>query len=239
MTAISRIDIENATKLFGRVRALSKVSFSLQSGEVAAVMGGNGAGKSTLLGLIALSQKPTHGRILFNENPVEEASALRGRIGFLAHDPMLYPDLTAEENLLFFARLLGLPNPKQSAAQQIDEMALSEFLRDRPCRALSRGQLQRVSLARALLAAPDVLLLDEPAAGLDSKAVDRIEKAVTALAARGGMAVVVTHEPEVAASIATRAVMLRRGKVVEDTKAPSSADGFRELYFKSQEGSLS
>jgi heme exporter protein A len=237
MTSISKIDIEKVFKLFGPVRALAGVSLSIKSGEAAAIMGGNGAGKSTLLSLLSLSLKPTQGRILFNDQLIEDSSAWRGRIGFLAHDPMLYPDLSAEENLLFFAGLLGIPHPRQSVERRVEEMALGEFFSDRPCRVLSRGQLQRVSLSRALLADPDLLLLDEPAAGLDSKAVGRIEKAVVDLLAQGGMAVVVTHEPEVAASFATRAVMLRRGKIVEDTRAPSSADLWRSLYLKSQEGS--
>ena len=236
MGRIHKITVENATKLFGRVRALSGAALSLESGEAAAVMGGNGAGKSTLLSLLSLSAKPTRGKVLFNDQPPAEMEGVRGRIGLLAHDAMVYPDLTAKENLFFFAGILGVADKERAVQKQVEDLAVKDFFDDRPCRVLSRGQLQRVSLARALLAEPDLLLLDEPAAGLDSRAVSRIEKAVTDLRDRGGMAVVVTHEPEVAARIATRAIMLRRGKIVSDGPAPADVEGWRALYFSSQEG---
>ena len=236
---IRRIAVQGAVKLFGRVRALAGVSLSMTEGESVAVMGSNGAGKSTLLSLLSLSATPTRGKVLFNEKPPAEIEQVRGRIGLLAHDAMLYPDLTAEENLLFFAGLLGISDRPAAAAEQAEALALQDFYNDRPCRALSRGQLQRVSLARALLARPDVLLLDEPAAGLDSRAVSRIENAVIALCERGGMAAVVTHEPEVAARIAGRAVMMRRGRIAADCPSPGDAAAWRKLYFEAQEGGVS
>jgi len=238
MGLIQKIQVEGAVKLFGRVRALAGASLVVESGEAVAVMGGNGAGKSTLLSLLSLSSKPTRGKLLFNDVPPDEIEQVRGRIGLLAHDAMVYPDLTAKENLHFFAGLLGVSDVERAVQGQVEDQALLDFFDDRPCRVLSRGQLQRVSLARALLAEPDLLLLDEPAAGLDSRAVARIEKAVVDLRERGGMAVVVTHEPEVASRIATRALMLRRGKIVEDGPAPEDVDGWRALYFASQEGPL-
>lgn len=238
MGLISKIKVEDATKLFGRVRALAGVSLSIESGEAAAVMGGNGAGKSTLLSLLSLSSKPSRGKVLFNDTEPSKIENVRGRIGLLAHDPMVYPDLSAKENLFFFAGLLGVEDVERAVQKQVTDLAIHDFFDDRPCRVLSRGQLQRVSLARALLAEPDLLLLDEPAAGLDSRAVSRIEKAVVDLRDRGGMAVVVTHEPEVAFRIATRAVMLRRGKVVTDEPSPQDAAGWRSLYFTAQEGKV-
>lgn len=239
MEQISKIAVENATKLFGRVRALTGISLTLKSGESAAVMGGNGAGKSTLLSLLSLSAAPTRGAVLLNDKPASQMENARGRIGFLAHAPMVYPELTAKENLLFFAGLFGVEDKERAVKKQTELFEGDDFFADRPCRVLSRGQLQRVSLARALLAEPDVLLLDEPAAGLDSRAVLRIEKTVTAIRNRGGIVVTVTHEPEVAARIAARAVMLRRGKIVEDVPAPVNVEGWRTLYSNAQKGGRS
>ncbi len=236
--SIEKIEVDDVTKLFGRIRALSAVSFSFSCGESVAIMGGNGAGKSTLLSLLSLLSKPTRGQVKVNGKTASGSwkQDVISRIGFLAHEPMVYPELTAYENLLFFARMGGSADCKEAVQKQIDDMALSDFVINRPCRVLSKGQLQRVSLAKAMLTEPDLLLLDEPAAGLDSAAICRIESAVHKLCNRGGMVMVVTHEPEVAVRTATRAIMLRKGKIIVDEKAPSDSDGWRVLYNRSQEG---
>ncbi|MCP4600353.1 MAG: heme ABC exporter ATP-binding protein CcmA [Proteobacteria bacterium] len=230
-TKISNIRVEKLTKVFGSVRALAGVSCELKPGEVLAVMGPNGAGKSTLLSILSLTMRPTRGQVLLNGEPAPTADMnLKGRIGLLSHQPLVYPDLTCRENLMLFAHLYGCENPAQAAGSVEEELNILGFSTDRPTRVLSRGQLQRVAMARALISKPDLLLLDEPAAGLDSEAVSRIEQVFEKLIARGGMAVMVTHEPEVASSVATRAIMMHRGKIVSDTQAPSSAEQWRALY---------
>lgn len=219
------------TKLFGPVGALKSVDLSVGAGEVLAVMGANGAGKSTLLALLSLTMRPTRGQVLFDGEPVRASDPdVRRRIGLLSHQPLLYPDLTGRENLALFARLYGLDQPRRAIARAAERFDLGDFLGDRPTRVLSRGQLQRLALARALIADPELLLLDEPAAGLDAHAVARIETALADLRTRGGIAVLVTHEPELAAAVATRALLLARGRVTADEPAPGDSNSWRELY---------
>ncbi len=228
--SITSIRTDRATKVFGAVRALVNASFEVTSGETVAVMGPNGAGKSTLLSILSLCMRPTRGKVLINRDPVKSAAGVLGRIGILSHQPLIYPDLTGRENLMLFARLYDLEDPAGAAASMEEELALTRFAVDRPTRVLSRGQLQRVALARALVSKPDLLLLDEPAAGLDSDAVLRIEQVLEKHIKRGGMAVVVTHETEVASCVATRAVMMQDGRIVSDTDAPTSVGQWKELY---------
>jgi heme exporter protein A len=234
---IEKVSVAKVTKVFGAVRALASATLEVKTGEVVAVMGPNGAGKSTLLSILSLAMRPTRGQVLFNGAPARWANTeLSGRIGLLSHQPLVYPDLTGRENLKLFARLYGIKNVSEAVASVEAELGLEEFSSDRPTRVLSRGQLQRVALARAIVSDPDLLLLDEPAAGLDSAAVTRISSVLERLLAQGGMAVIVTHEPDVAASIATRAVMVQKGVVVTDREAPENAAGWRELYVETVEG---
>lgn len=235
--SLDSVKLSGVTKVFGAVRALGGVAFEARAGEVVAVMGGNGAGKSTLLSILALTARPTRGTVRFDDRPASPGDpAVRARIGLLSHQPLVYPDLTGRENLRLFARLYDLPDPDGAADHVERRLDLAAFAADRPARVLSRGQLQRVSLARALIHSPDLLLLDEPAAGLDGAAVSRIEEALREHAGRGGIAVLVTHEPELAARTAGRAVMLRSGRVAADVPAPAGADGWRELYRSAVEG---
>ena len=233
MMDISHVEVRRATKVFGTVCALRDVSFEICQGEVLAVMGANGAGKSTLLSLLSLRMKATRGVLLFNREAVSRSSVdLVSRIGLLSHDAMVYPELTAMENLLLFARLYELKDAKSAADNAASRIGLQGFGRDRPVRVLSRGQLQRVALARAIIAKPQFLLLDEPATGLDGEAVGRIDAIVKELREQGGMAVLVTHEPEVASRMASRALMLSRGRVVADVPAPEDSTAWKQLYMK-------
>ncbi len=233
---ITTIRIEGITKMFGAVRALTNVTLEIGEGEVVAVMGKNGAGKSTFLSVLSLSMRPSRGQILFNGTPARALMPdIYSKIGLLSHAPLVYPDLTCRENLLLFAGLIGLESPAKRVADLEATMGMNEFAADRPARVLSRGQLQRVSLSRALLSEPDLLLLDEPAAGLDREATGRIRDAIEALTKRGGMAVVITHEPALASSIASRAVMIRRGTVIADETAPDELEGWQSLYAKKLE----
>jgi len=231
------VKVEKVTKLFGAVRALAAVSMEMNSGDVVAVMGGNGAGKSTLLSIISLMSRPTRGSVLFNEAKVGPGDLeSRGRIGLLSHNPLVYPELTGKENLELFAKLYGLKDIATRIDELQNDLKLGGFYSNRPVRVLSRGQLQRISLARALIARPQLLLLDEPAAGLDMDAVDRIGQVLVRHQRGGGMAVVVTHEPELASVVANRAIMIRGGKIAADVPAPSDVAGWRQLYMESAKG---
>jgi heme exporter protein A len=208
-----RIEARDLVKLYGPTRALSGVRLALQAGEITAIEGPNGSGKSTLLGLLALLSQPTRGQLMFGKHDARRTPGLRSAIGLVAHAPLVYPDLTGRENLLLCAELYRLaPGPALAALEQRFE--LGPFML-RPVRTYSRGQLQRLSLARALLPSPRLLLLDEPSTGLDAAGVDRLTEVMRAERARGAIVVLVTHDAPLATAVADRRVQLRSGRVVE------------------------
>ncbi|MCK9462026.1 MAG: ABC transporter ATP-binding protein [Proteobacteria bacterium] len=234
--SLAPVAVDGVAKLFGAVRALAGVTLRLAAGDVAAVMGPNGAGKSTLLAILSLTARPTRGTVSFGGARARPGDAdARRRVGLLSHQPLLYGDLTGEENLRLFASLYGVDvdDAVRSVSARLD---LGRFAADRPVRVLSRGQLQRVALARTLVSRPELLLLDEPAAGLDRAAIEGIAAALAAHREGGGIAVVVTHEPDLAAGVATRAVMLRDGRITADAASPGGADAWRALYREAADG---
>jgi len=233
---LTSVSVDGAVKVFGSVRALAGVGLQLAAKDVVAVMGQNGAGKSTLLAILSLTARPTRGTVSFDGASVRFGDPdARRLVGLLSHQPLLYGDLTGAENLRLFASLYGV-DVERAVKAVSSLLGLGRFASDRPVRVLSRGQLQRVALARALVSGPRLLLLDEPAAGLDRAAIDGIAEALAAHREEGGIAVVVTHEPELAARVATRAVILRDGRIAADCAAPDGADAWRSLYRESAEG---
>jgi len=209
-----RVSATDLVKLYGATRALAGVGVSFAAGEVCAVEGPNGSGKTTLLTLLSLMARPSRGQIRFGSHDALLTPALRGRIGVLAHSAMVYPDLNGAENLELFAQLYGLSDRATRITSMRERFELGAFF-DRPARTYSRGQLQRLSLARALLHEPRLLLLDEPSTGLDTRAVERLIEAVKAERARGAIVVLVTHDPQLTAALADRRVLLKSGRVVE------------------------
>ncbi|MCU0664302.1 MAG: heme ABC exporter ATP-binding protein CcmA [Myxococcota bacterium] len=231
---ITSVRLAGVSKVFGAVRALSPTTLTLGAGEVVAVLGPNGAGKSTLLSVLSLLTRPTSGQVLINERHAVAQDTCR--IGLLAHAPLVYPELTARENLRFFGKLHGIDALETVVREAESAMEISEFAADRPARVLSRGQLQRLALARALLHRPNLLLLDEPASGLDASSVTLVGRAVQAVREQGGMAVLVTHEPLIAAQLATRAVILVKGRARVDAASPGDVEAWRKLYFETVGG---
>ncbi|MCZ7681476.1 MAG: ABC transporter ATP-binding protein [Sandaracinaceae bacterium] len=199
-------------KVYGPTRALVGVDARFDAGVVTAVEGPNGSGKSTLLGLLAQLMRPTRGEILYGDR-ARGGSELRARIGVLAHAPMIYPDLTGIENLRLYARLHELTDPEGRVRALVERFEIGRW-GERPARTYSRGQLQRISLARALVHSPRLLLLDEPSTGLDVAAVERLERAVEEERARGAIVVLVTHDAGLSDRLAQRRIRLDRGKVV-------------------------
>jgi heme exporter protein A len=199
---------------FGTHAALRDVTLRVGWGARVAVLGPNGAGKSTLLRIFATLLRPTSGELrLAGLSPRRDRALIRRRIGVVAHQTFLFGALTALENLLFYARLYGVPQPRQRAAQALDRVGLADRAGTQ-ARVLSRGMQQRLALARALLHDPDLLLLDEPDTGLDQ---DGLALLAEIIAERPDRAVVLTtHHVEWALALCERAVALDRGRVVRD-----------------------
>ncbi len=214
------------TRRFGAATALDGVDLTIRRGEPLAVFGVNGAGKSTLLKVLSGILKPTGGELAIDGlDPRRAPAAARARIGLLSHQTLLYDDLSALENLAFFARLYGLPDPEERARARLAEAGLGDR-GDDPVRTLSRGMQQRVALARALLHDPPLLLLDEPASGLDAAALARLRTTLVDAASRGATWVMATHDVEDGLALCPRWIVLRRGRVVA-SGAASGPDGER------------
>jgi heme exporter protein A len=215
-TSLSFADVSRA---FGRRRALNRVSFRCEAGEIVALLGANGAGKSTLLSIAATLLTPTGGRVLYGDQP--PTPEVRGRIGLLAHDLFIYPELTAAENLSFFARLHGLPSPDAIVAAALERARLSDRPSD-PVSGFSRGMRQRLSLERALLHRPRLVLLDEPFTGLDDASTSALVSRLTGLRGDGAIVLLATHDLEIVDTLGARAVLLRNGSLVPLEAGPGT-----------------
>lgn len=213
-----RIEASDLVKLYGPTRALAGVQLELRAGEITVIEGPNGSGKSTLLDVLALLSRPTRGALRFGKHDALRVRALRRHVGLVAHAAMVYPELTGHESLALTAQLYGVRAEPSMLAALAARFELGPFM-SRPARTYSRGQLQRLSLARALLPAPRLLLLDEPSTGLDVRGVERLSDAMRVERARGAIVVLVTHDTPLAAAVADRRVVLRSGRVVNEESA--------------------
>ena len=205
------ITVEHLTKSFGGRKAVDNVSFTLPEGAFLSVFGPNGAGKTTLLRMLATLARPTEGVItLAGINLKEEPEQVREAIGLISHNPMLYPDLTAEENLLLYAKLYGVRDPQKRVVELLDAVGLKHRRLDR-VRTFSRGMTQRVSIARALVNDPSVVLLDEPYSGLDPHAM-RIFDALIDSVRENRTFVMVSHDLDKGLALASHVLVLARGR---------------------------
>jgi ABC-type multidrug transport system ATPase subunit len=221
-----RVTLVEVSRHFGRRRAVSRVSFTATAGEIVGVLGPNGAGKSTLIGMLATLVGPSTGTVRYGELTAAEAGAdIRRRIGLLAHELHLYPELSARQNLSFFARLYGISDPGAIDAA-LERAGLLER-GDEAISAFSRGMRQKLALERALIHGPRLLLLDEPFTGLDDRAVLAVTVRLRQMAAAGAIVVVTTHDLDVAEGFVTRVVVVRGGQLVTDEAA---APGLRARY---------
>jgi heme exporter protein A len=217
----------DVTRNFGRRRALNRVSLTCRAGELVALIGPNGAGKSTLLAIAATLLKPSSGQVFYGTQPVAGAgAAVRARIGLLAHDLFIYPELSARENLKFFAELHGVADAGPLVDGALARANLSDR-RDDPVSSFSRGMRQRLAIERALLHAPRLLLLDEPFTGLDDDAVRATGERLRLVRKAGAIVLVTTHDLEAIEPLADRALVLTAGRVTALDDAPG---GLRERY---------
>lgn len=231
MTA-HELRLEQVGKTYGRHRALVDVNVTFDAGEVTAVVGPNGAGKSTLLGILSTLLPATTGTLRFGQEPLTRSSPTRASIGYVGHEPGLYGDLSARQNLEVFAALYGIDTPGARIEAMLARVGLGDVRRDATSRTFSRGMMQRLALARALLHEPEILLFDEPSSALDPTGAAWLAGELARERTEGRVVVLVTHDLDAASASATHLVILRRGRVVFDERRPDgfTGDTVRALY---------
>ena len=200
-------------KSFGSRRAVDGVDIALHTGDCLAVFGPNGAGKTTLLKLLAGLLKPSSGFASVEGTPLRNNVTMRGRVGLVSHQSMLYGALTVRENLVFTARLYGLNDPERAADGALRVMGVADRSNSL-VRSLSRGLQQRVSVARAIVHEPAVVLLDEPYTGLDESGARALTQELDVLRRQGAALVLVTHNVTEGLTLATHAAIMTRGRFV-------------------------
>jgi heme exporter protein A len=204
---------EGLRREFGGIPVLAGIDLTVDAGELVVLLGANGAGKTTLLRVLATLLRPSGGTLrLFGEDASQRPPAARRRVGHVGHESACYPDLTGRENLRFYAELHGVPDPESRITELLRWAGLEEAAR-RAVRVYSRGMVQRLALARALLHGPELLLLDEPFSGLDPSASARLQSLLAELRRSGHAIVLSTHDVERVAAIATRVAILHRGRI--------------------------
>lgn len=212
---VETLELKNIGKRFGATPVLRDIHATFSAGNIIAIEGPNGSGKSTLLSIMAVLTRPSHGQMLVNGRVLSYSDeAVRAQIGLVAHQPLLYPDLSALENLSLFARLYSVANPKVRIDQLVQELLLGPW-KERPVRTYSRGQLQRVALARGLLHGPSLLLLDEPSTGLDQESLARLTPLVRNAAQNGAIVLFTSHDLAWTESLATSRMRLEKGTFFE------------------------
>ncbi len=207
------ISVRKLVKRFGLKPVLKGLDFSAEAGEFVAIIGPNGAGKTTFLRILASLSRPTMGNVTIAGYSLPgQAASVRRRLGVVSHLPLLYGDLTAEENLSFYARMYGLRQANQRISQVLELVGLSARRRDL-VRTFSRGMQQRLAIGRAVLHDPEVMLFDEPHTGLDQDACQMLDTILREVAARGRTVVMTSHDLARVADLASRFDVLSRGVI--------------------------
>jgi heme exporter protein A len=235
-SAAAAVEAAGVTKRFGHVRALRGVDFALGTGESLAVFGPNGAGKTTLLRILAGLLKPDGGLVRFGgEQLVRGNAAHRRRVGLISHHSLLYDGLTAAENLVFYARLYSVAEPRAAAARALAGVGLAARASDQ-VGTFSRGMVQRLAIARALLHDPDVMLLDEPFSGLDQGAAATLRELLGRLRAERRTMVLVTHNIDEGLELATHVAIQVAGRFVSLGSRDGDLAAYRARYAEATAG---
>ncbi|NLD01220.1 MAG: ABC transporter ATP-binding protein [Gammaproteobacteria bacterium] len=217
-----QLEVRNLTKLYSQTRGLSPSSFTVQKGELIAIVGHNGAGKSTLLKMLANWIIPDSGEVAVDGIDLSNRSAVVKKIGFIPEDPNLFDFFSVEYNLQLFAKLSDTPLSR--VEDVLNELNLLRF-RKAKVQSLSKGLKQRVSIGRALLANPSILLLDEPTSGLDFETTREIYRLLNSMHDAGKTILFTSHRPEEIKNLATRIMVLHNGQII--------FDGVPQEYFQS------
>ncbi|MBE0410737.1 MAG: heme ABC exporter ATP-binding protein CcmA [Anaerolineales bacterium] len=207
------IEVRKLIKRFGLKNVLKGLDFRVEAGEFVVILGPNGAGKTTFLRILASLSRPSMGKInIAGFSLPDQAAAVRRRLGVVSHQPLIYGDLTAEENLQFFARMYNIPASNQRIPEVLKLIGLNARRRDL-VRTFSRGMQQRLAIGRAVLHDPEVMLFDEPHTGLDQDAATMLDGILQEVAARGRTVVMTSHDLPRAADLASRIDILSRGVI--------------------------
>jgi heme exporter protein A len=212
------IEIKKLTKQADNKLILRGIDLSIKKGETVAILGPNGAGKSTLLKVLSTLIKPSSGLVKINgldlkKNHIE----IKKTFGYLPHSSLLYDHYSPLENLVFYGNLYGIKNVEERAIELVKEVGLSFFLNE-PVKNFSRGMIQRIAIARAIVHEPELLLLDEPHTGLDQGAITILNNVILSMKAKGTTTLMVTHDFKQAAEICDRIIIIKNGKIVDDFK---------------------
>jgi heme exporter protein A len=231
------IEVHHLVKRFGVKTVLKKLDFTVEEGEFVAILGPNGAGKTTLLRILASLTRPTLGEVrIANYSLPGQAAAVRRRLGVVSHQPLLYGDLTAEENLRFYGKMYAVPRLDQRIAEVLDLVGLAARRRDL-VRTFSRGMQQRLAIGRAVLHDPEVMLFDEPHTGLDQDASAMLDTVMKEVASRGRTVVMTSHDLVRVGDLASRFDVLSRGTIrasIQRSHLPQ--DGLLAFYRQAVEG---
>lgn len=225
------IEVRGLAKTFGPRTALDGINLSVDDGEFVTLVGPNGAGKTTLLRILATLSRPSSGTVRIAGLDIASAGQeVRRRIGFLSHRTLLYDDLTAGQNLRFYARMYDLVADSERVSDLLERVGLGPRRSDL-VQTFSRGMRQRLAVARAVLHRPELLLLDEPYTGLDPQAVDMVRDLLTQLAGEGCAILLTTHRIGRALAAGQRMLVLHRGQVVYDqSRETASVEAFLDRY---------
>jgi heme exporter protein A len=227
------IQVTQLSKCFGSRRVLRNLNLEIPDGRFVALLGSNGAGKTTLLRILATLLRPTSGNVAINgfELP-QQASAIRRSIGLVTHQPLLYGELTAEENLRFYARLYGIEQPAVQIAALLELTGLSSRRGDLT-RTFSRGMMQRLAIGRALLHQPPLLLLDEPYTGLDEDACRRLDDLLRQVTSQGRTILMASHDLLRTEALADRFDILTRGLIGASCDKSALPSGGATAFYRS------
>jgi heme exporter protein A len=224
------IEVRNLAKYYGRFTALRNLNLTIGAGECLALFGRNGAGKSTFLRILAGLTRPSSGTVEIQLSKAESIRPSRGAIGYLSHNTSVYMDLTALENLRFFAGLMDVRTDEKFLLQRIAAVGLAGRERE-PIRNYSRGMQQRLAIARAFLHDPRILLLDEPFTGLDTAGSDFLKDYVRKAHAAGKICIMALHDAPLGHELAEKLVVIEKGVVALDqAKSSITVDAFQEKF---------
>jgi len=226
------ITVKKLVKRFGLKAVLKGLDFEVQPGEFVALLGPNGAGKTAFLRVLASLSRPSLGSVqVAGYRLPDEAAAVRARLGVVSHLPLLYGDLTAEENLRFYGRMYNISGLEPRITEILDMVGLEKRRRDL-VRTYSRGMQQRLAIGRAVLHDPDVVLFDEPYTGLDQDASSMLDEVLKTVAAKGRTVVMTSHDLARAEELATRFDILSRGVIASSAKKEDLGSGNLLTFYK-------